>query len=309
MNRVLLIIATTLVLGTLLQAQATYPFLRTDVAPRVAALGGAFVAMQEDANLLFVNPAGLATVARSASLSYLDHLLDISAGSVAITTEFGPIGRVGFGVLFTHYGEFDRTDALMNTSGTFTATDIALVAGTGLEIAEGTYAGANIKFIHSSIADFTSSAIAADFGVLHTIPDQQLAFGASLLNAGTQLSAYNGRREFLPLDLRVGVAKRPEHLPVWLNVNLHRLQEGGLTVSERLQQFSFGAEFDMSASLRFRVGYNNKIRNDLKIGTSAGLAGFSGGLGISVAGTMIDYAFNSYGAAGGLHRLGVTTAW
>lgn len=291
------------------RAQATYPFLRVDVAPRVAAMGGAFTAMQGDANVLFSNPASIAGLSRSMSVGYLDHLLDIASGSLVLATDLDPIGTLAFGVLYTHYGEFDRTDAQMNSSGTFSATDLALIAGTGHEIAPSVFAGVNVKYIHSSIATYASSAIAADGGILYAVPDEGLTLGASVLNAGVQLSSYNGVKESLPLDVRFGITKRPEHLPVWLNLDLHRIQESGLALTERVQRFSFGAEFDMSASLRLRVGYNNALRKDLKFGTSAGLAGFSGGFGINLLGTQVDYAFNSYGAVGGLHRFGVSTRW
>jgi hypothetical protein len=59
----------------------------------------------------------------------------------------------------------------------------------------------------------------------------------------------------------------------------------------------------MSESLRLRVGYNNKQRKDFKMGTSAGLAGFSMGAGIIVKDYQFDYAFNSYGKISGLHRI------
>jgi hypothetical protein len=59
----------------------------------------------------------------------------------------------------------------------------------------------------------------------------------------------------------------------------------------------------MSESVQLRVGYNNKQRKDLKMGTSAKLAGFSMGGGIILKEYRIDYAFNSYGQIGGLHRI------
>jgi hypothetical protein len=59
----------------------------------------------------------------------------------------------------------------------------------------------------------------------------------------------------------------------------------------------------MSESVRARVGYNNEKRQELKIGTGAGLAGFSLGFGFLYQEYQFDYAFNSYGKVGGLHRI------
>ncbi len=287
-------------------AQSTYQFLRNDVPARVAALGGAFLSMQDDPNLLFVNPAGLGTItSRQISIGYLDHLLDINAGSVAFATEWEGIGPVAIGAQFYHYGTFDQTDALLNTTGTFSAVDLALSAGIAHAISPTFFVGGAVTFIRASIADYQSTGLALDAGVLYTIPEERLAFGASILHAGSQLSTFNGVKENLPLDVRIGISKRPEHLPVTLNFNIQRLQESAGSFGERFQRFSAGAEFDLSPSLRLRLGYNNQLRKDLRLGTAAGLAGFSGGLGVTVAGYLVDYAFNSYGSIGGLHRIAV----
>lgn len=267
-------------------------------------MGGAFMAMTDDPNLLFVNPAGLATVSTpQVSIGYLDYLLDINAGSIAYATSWEAIGPVALGLRFFHYGSFDETDALLNTTGTFSAADVALTAGTAREIGPNVLVGASVTLIHASIASYRSTGLAFDAGLLYRIPEERLAFGASVLHAGAQLSTFNGVRERLPLDVRIGVAKRPEHLPVDLNLSFHRLQEDAGSLGERLQRFSAGAEFDLSPSLRLRLGYDNQLRKDLRLGTSAGPAGFSAGFGVTVAGYLVDYAYNSYGRIDGLHRI------
>jgi len=288
--------------------QDVFQFLRNDVSPRVAALGGAFASMQGDPNSLFVNPGALTTIPdRRFSVSYLDHLLDISAGSVALTLPETPLGMISVGVLFLHYGSFERTDQASNAYGSFTASDLAFSVGTAVTVEEYLSIGGAIKFIHSSLGDFRSEAVAADIGAFYLIPEERISIGVSLLHLGSQLSTYAGSRESLPTDLRVGITKRPEHLPVLININLHGLNESDRPFGDRLKQFSFGAEFEMSTSFRLRLGFNNRIRQDVRLGSSAGLAGFSVGTGIEIGSYRLDYAFNSYGAIGGLHRLGISS--
>jgi len=48
-------------------------------------------------------------------------------------------------------------------------------------------------------------------------------------------------------------------------------------------------------------------RQELKIGTLAGLAGFNVGLGAVIKGYNFDYGFSSWGAIGALHRISLTT--
>jgi hypothetical protein len=122
------------------------------------------------------------------------------------------------------------------------------------------------------------------------------------LNIGKQLKTYAGVNELLPLDVKFGITKRPEHLPVFLNIDFHQLNESGDKFLDRFSNFTVGAEFLMSKSLRLRVGYNNKQRQELKTGTTVGLGGFSLGVGLVLNEYQIDYAYNSYGDFGGIQR-------
>ena len=305
---------TGLVLGALVVAAAfeitsagdrgTYDFLRLDVGARAGALNGSFVSMTNDPNLLFYNPAGIPTLERTTfSLGYFKHLLDVNAGSLTFGTNVEGIGAIGSGIVYIDYGSFDETDASMNSLGTFGARELAVSVGWGTSIETNTTIGGALKLIHSSLASYRSTALAVDLGVLYFIPTEQITLGASVLNLGAQTDLYAGVRESLPLDVRVGITKRPEHLPVLLNLNFHKLTEPRDNLLAHLQDFSFGAEFLLSESLRLRLGYDNEHRRELKLGTSAGLAGFSAGLGVLVGEYSFDYAFNSLGRIGSFHRL------
>ncbi len=289
-------------------SQGTYDFLRNDISARAAGLNGSFVSMTDDPNVLFYNPAALSSLSRpKASLSYLKHLLDINAGSIAYAQQVEGFGTVGGGIVYFNYGSFTQTDPSSNIVGTFGAGDIAAVVGIGLPIDEQTSVGVNVKGIYSSIADYRSSALALDVGILYSIPSELTTIGASVLNLGKQLSAYAATKEALPLDVKVGITNRPEHLPVLLNLDFHKLNEAQANLLQHLNAFTFGAEFLMSGSVRFRVGYSNEKRKELNLGTGTGLAGFSLGAGFIYQDYQFDYAFNSYGKIGGLHRISLST--
>ncbi len=286
------------------QDTGTFAFLRNDVSARAAALNGSFVSMTSDPNVLFYNPASLVTISTpKVSLGYLKNLLDVNSGSLAFAQNMEGIGNIGVGITYVDYGSFTRTDQSNNDLGSFSASELALVAGYGMMLDEQSSVGGNVKFIHSSIAEFSSTALAVDLGYLYQIPSQNITIGGSILNLGRQLSEYGSTREPLPLDIVVGITKRPEHLPVLLNLNFHKLNEQRNKALDRLSSFTFGAEFLMSESVRLRVGYNNEQHRDLKLGTTSGLAGFSLGAGFILHEYVIDYSFNSYGKIGGLNRL------
>ena len=280
----------------------TYEFLRNDVGARAAALNGSFVSMTDDPTGLFYNPATLATIARPrVSAGYFKHLLDVNAGHLVYSQVMRDI-HVAAGVIYIDYGTIMRTDASSNVLGDFGAHELAAVAGGALELNDVSSVGAAVKFVFSSLAEYSSSAVALDAGYLYRIPDQHISIGASIQNLGRQIKTYAGIHESLPLDIRIGITKQPEHLPVLLNLNFHRLQESVDRFWARFSSFSLGAEFVMSPSVRLRAGYDNRMRQDLKLGTSAALAGFSFGGGILMREYQIDYAFNSLGKIGSLHR-------
>jgi hypothetical protein len=304
MKRILFILAITGCASTaLLPQQRTYDFLRTDVSARTAALNGSFVSMKDDPNVLFYNPASIGTMSMpKVSVSYVNHLMDVNAGSLSYGQTLEGVGSIGAGILYMNYGSFNRTDEFLNVLGTFNAAEIALVAGIAAHYDDDILVGMNVKYIYSSIAEYTSTALAVDLGFLYDIPSQNLSIGGSVLNIGQQLKSYAGVTELLPLDVKFGITKRPEHLPVSLNIDFHRLNEGGDKFFDRFSNITIGAEFLMSKSLRLRVGYNNKQRKELKTGTSAGLGGFSLGAGLVLKDYQIDYSYNSYGVFGGIQR-------
>lgn len=287
-----------------------FSFLRNDASARAAALAGSFTTVTNDPNTVFYNPACLAVIqGNSGSAGFFKHLMDINAGSISYSTEIPDVGRFGAGLLYTNYGSFTETDATGTETGTFSANDLALTLGYATAIEENLYAGAAVKFIYSGIAGYTSTAAAADLGILYSVPESRVAIGASLRNLGAQLSTYNGAREDLPLDLTIGASVVPKGLPLLLNFGFHRLTDDAPTIGERFRYFTVGGEFTLSRVLQFRVGYDNARRRDFKIGSSAGLAGFSAGVGIMVSSYRIDYAMSSLGKAGVLHRVSVCTSF
>ncbi len=307
MKRTLLFLIAAAGLSATLSAQQSvspYDFLRIDVNARAAALSGSFVSMKDDPNVLFYNPAALGTLSGpKVSASYLNYLMDVGIGSLSFAQNIDGIGNIGGGVTYINYGSFTRTDENLNELGTFEAKELAIIAGIAAHYDKEILFGANIKYIYSSIAEYSSSALAFDLGFLYDVSSQNLSIGVSVLNLGTQLNRYMGTAELLPLDIKFGITKRPEHLPINLNLDFHRLNEKGDKFWDRFSAFTVGAEILMSESLRLRAGYNNKQRKDFKTGTSAGIAGISMGAGIIVKNYQFDYSFNSFAKDIGMHHI------
>ncbi len=283
----------------------TYQFLQNDVSARASAMAGSFITMQGDPAGMFYNPATIATlVAPTAAVGYTSHVLDIKSGFAAYTQNVQELGVLGFGVNYINYGSFDGMNDQGISTGTFGAGDLAVSATLANLFDENLYYGITGKYIYSSIADVNSSALGLDLGLMYLIPgDDQIALGASLTNMGSQIDYYGTKKEPLPFEIKIGGTIKPAHLPLQLNVNFNKLNEERNSFFDKFTSFTVGGEFTLSKALRFRFGYNNERRKELKIGTSAGMAGFSLGGGLVLKGLRLDYGFNSYGEIGSISRI------
>lgn len=294
-----------------LSAQNTYEFLRMDISPRTSALGGSFVAANDDPNVVFFNPAGIYNLSDlPVSFSFAKHLLDINLSSLAASYYIPEIGRIGAGIKYINYGTFTGADEYGNKLSEYGAGEIAFVAGYSNKLDENFFYGANIKFIYSGIAEYSSTALGFDAGLIYAIPDERINVGFRLANFGTQLSKYSTASEDLPFEVSIGVSKKLQHMPLQFFIDFHKLNENNEdNFFSRFKTFSVGGEFTLSKVVKLRVGYDNEKRKELKIGSFAGLAGFNIGLGFRISDYDVGYAYSSWGEVGAIHRFGVTTAF
>jgi hypothetical protein len=291
-------------------AQNTYDFLRLDMSARAGALAGSFVSNTDDPNVIFYNPAGLDMLeGQPVSFSFVKHLLDINLASLSYSLEIQDIGRFGAAVKYINYGTFTKAGIDGEKQGEFSAGEVAFILGYANSLDQNFYYGVNAKFIYSGIETRSSTGLAADIGLHYSVPSAQVEIGFAALNMGSQLTTYYDTRESLPLDIVIGISKRLENLPVRLSLDFHKLNEDRDEFTQRLKAFTAGAEFQLSKVLSLRFGYDNEKRSELKVGTTAGIAGFNAGFGAVISNYTFDYGFSSLGTIGSLHRISIATTF
>jgi long-subunit fatty acid transport protein len=303
----LIIISVVLSSNIYSQSNTTYNFLKLDVDARSSAMAGSTVSMTNDVNGFFYNPAIIATIDKpQGSVGFYKYLLDINSGNAAYSQKFKESGYFGVGIRYFNYGSFDKYDEESNNVGTFSANDLAITLGYANKSIKNLSYGVSLKFIQSNIDVYSSSAVAADLGLLYEVPDQNFVIGVSLLNLGTQLKSYAGTKENVPMDLRIGFNKRLEYLPLTFYFSITNINENQDDFIQRFRNLRLGGEFVLSENINLRIGYNNQERQDLKTGSTAGIGGFSAGLGIIIEDRYhFDYAFNSMGKIGSTHRFNI----
>lgn len=287
------------------QQQYTYNFLTLNADARSSSMAGSVVSLDDDVNLIFYNPAALSTINNvQASIGFYKYLLDINSGTASYAQYFKGIGTFGAGVRYVNYGSFDKYDENYQNIGSFGAGDFALSLGYATKYKGNLKLGANVKFIFSSIDEFSSIGLAGDFGAIYSFPEQKLNIGASILNAGAQLKSYNGNYERIPLDIRLGFSKKLEYLPLLFSLGWCNLADDYNNFFDRFKNIIVGGEFNLNDYVDLRLGYNNVKRQNFKTGSTSALAGFSAGIGIKLQEKYkIDYSFNSLGKVGSEHRI------
>ncbi len=292
-----------------------FSFLRMEPSARAASLGGAFNAIfGDDVNTLFYNPALMnERMHRSLSVSFLNHLSDLRAGFLAYSYHVDAIGSLGFGLRYLGYGDLTRTDELGNEEGSFSANDVAFTVGISRLYTDQFYIGANLHSIISSVDSYKASALAADVGMVYHSLNEAFAFSASINNIGVTLKSLGVTEDELPLDFRVGVSGRLQHLPLMLTVtgyNLHDFDsaiEGASTMDQILEHVAVGGEFQFSESFNLRFGYNHRRHQTLKQKSRLDFAGFGFGVGLKISRIYFDYAYNSWSSLGGLNQFTLRT--
>jgi hypothetical protein len=284
-----------------------FEFLRTDFSTRSGAMAGAFIGMRGDINGLFHNPAGMAYLdERQFGFNYLAHLIDINGGQAGYTHRITDHGQISAAIVYFDYGNFEETDEFAIPTGRqFGANDFAFAVSYADDLEPRFTYGITVKYVHSKIDVYSSSAIAFDFGLMYEAPfEEDLFIGLTLTNVGRQLSKYISTKESLPLSLRLGFTKKLAHLPLEFNAVINDLNIYENSFFDRLKKFSIGGEFTLSKLLRLRLGYDNDIHQGLDTGTGAGFSGVSFGFGVIYEIYRFDYSFSSFGDLGSIHRFG-----
>lgn len=287
--------------------QATiFPFMYSMMSARMAGLAGSTVAMTNDGQNVVMNPAGLTTVDESSvGGTFIKHVLDIGAGYATYNRDVAGLGTLAATVSYNSYGAFDRADAQGTVTGSFQSSDVVFGVSLAREIDTLISYGVTAKVLHSSLDNMASTALAVDAGMLFQFPKQRTNLGISVLNLGTQLSTYDGTRDRLPVDVRVGVNHRLRGLPLLVNASLNHLADDAGSLVDRLLNFSLGGELYLGKVVQVRVGYTNAVRNTSSVNVPGQLTGLSGGLGVHLPTLDFDYALSSLGAASVVHRVSV----
>ncbi len=322
------------------QSGRVYEFLNLPPTARITAMGGyAFPALDNDPGMALRIPALLSgEMDNHLSLNFMDYFDDINYGTVAFTRYIEGLGRFSGSLQYINYGTFVEADHTGHVTGQFTAGEYGFQVGWGRPLNENFSIGSNLKLVYSSFHTYSSFGVAVDVSMAYFNTDQQLAASLVLSNAGRQLTYYHdGNRESLPLDLMLGVSKELANAPFRFSLvanNLHNFklsyddpvllpglfddqneeedpgwsERVGNTADNLMRHVVAGVEFIPGDNFVFRVGYNYRRRQEMKVDTRLSTVGFSWGFGVQISRFRINYGRSVYHLAGTPNHISLSTS-
>ncbi|MFN1835018.1 type IX secretion system protein PorQ [Balneola sp. MJW-20] len=298
---------------------AVFRFLDVIPTAKAAALGGNHPGLYNaDFSLMNVNPAYMSQENSGYwSATYINYLADANMAITNAAWHVEDLGTLGVSLRYVGYGDLERYDDAGNAQGSFNASDIALTGSFSRQLSPRLSIGSSVDLIYSSYLTYRSNAVALSGGLLYTDKDQNFSAGMTIRNAGTQISTFDRRREPLPLDISVGITKKPEAFPFALSLSLRKLNDWDLrVVGEKespeifdniLRHVIFGGEAKLGENLDLRFGYDHYLHEQTSTDKNIDLAGFAFGVGIKIRTFRVDISRNAYSRIGGMTQLSIKT--
>ena len=200
------------------ESRAAANFLLFSPSARAAGMGDAYVAISDDADATFFNPAALANAdSRSLSTTFYKPVPslanDIFTSFGSYTQPFGDIGNFGISLIYTSLGTQFRTDEQGQDLGTFTSFGVAFGVSYGAYISRSISLGITTKLIHQNLAgqgagaeqgSGTGTSFGGDLGFLWK-PSDQFSFGWTLRNVGPNMTFIDAdQSDPLPQTFTIG---------------------------------------------------------------------------------------------------------
>ena len=182
--------------------RASATFLLFQPSARSAGLGEAYVAIADDANATYYNPAGLAdAIGGSLSTTYYKPIPklanDIYTSFGAYTHSFEGLGNLGFSILYASEGSQEARNEQNVSQGIFSSYGLALGLSYGTHVTKSVSVGVTAKFIYEDLASGVQvgsergkgygTSFAGDFGFMWK-PTSRFTLAWVLRNVGPNIT-------------------------------------------------------------------------------------------------------------------------
>jgi hypothetical protein len=286
-------------------------FLQIPIGARPVALGGAYVALANDASALFWNPAGIMNVGGTAlHFSHTPWWATVRLNAAAFAMNLGEAGTIGVSTIVLGMDKMEVTTEYQpdGTGEMFDAQDLMIGVTYARALTERFNAGMTAKYIQQRIWNETASAVAIDLGTQYRLWFNNFTIGMSLTNFGGDLRL-DGRdltykydiddrvpnNRLLPIKLDTEEYPLPLHFQLGVCADLYRSHDFVWQVAadvthpnDNAERVNIGTEVAFFDRIFLRGGYRHNY-DDENLTLGFGLA-----LPLETAKLLFDYSYSNY---------------
>ena len=289
------------------ESTSVFNFLNLPTSAHTTALGGRNISLiEDDASLIFQNPALLASVSdNSLNLNFMTYMRGSKTGSASFSSIAGERGTWGVGVQFVGYGNMKETLETGEELGDVRALDMAISGMYSYSLSERWVGAATGKIIYSKYADYTSCGLAVDLGLNYYDEEHDFSVSAVAANLGGQVKAFGEDHERLPFNLQLGFTKSLGHAPIRFSVTMvdisrwsskyyyhvSKKPKGG---SILMNHFCVGVDIIPTKQFYVAAGFNFRRAYEMKAAGSSHAAGLSAGAGLNIKKFKLGLAYAKY---------------
>lgn len=251
-------------------------FFQNGTGARPGAMGGAFVAVADDVNAIYYNPAGMVTAPKSqfGFLRYGFETLDVETNHVSYLHRLSTDASVGVALglttndnnLFTSYSGVLGANRPV-VGGSFTEKQTGVLISYAQRTNEKTTVGATARYLSHKLPGNSETGFGLDLGLLHRA-NRNLNLGVNLQN-------------LIPTDLG------PDQIP--FNAKLgaaYTTSDGNLLVAADYNTDNGG---NGDGTLNFGLEY--KVLPELRLRAGSQQDDFTLGMGLEWGDWQLDYAY------------------
>ncbi len=312
------------------RGSAAAAMLGIGVGARAEAMGGAFVAVADDATALYWNPAGI-TQLNSLSLlvTKANWLVDTDFSTLDLVIPLSSMGSaIGVHIGILDYGDNPVRTVFRpeGTGETYSASDFVVGLYWAMSITDRVSVSVGAKYFQQSIWHVSGSTIAADLSILFKTPWKGLTLGGAVSNLGPEFSLsgrdltgiqdVDGRKDidFNNDNVPISVATESYPLPLLFRFGIaYKLELGeknSITFASNLNHPSnnveavdAGIEARIFDAFYLRGGYQSMFADYSANGLTLG-AGINYKI-LDAMAIIVDYSWSDWGVLNAVHRFSV----
>jgi hypothetical protein len=272
-------------------------YLQYGAGARSLAMGGAYVALADEASAPYWNPAALTQIDEHQFLSmYAPFFERTNYNFLSYVHPLGQMGNLAISDVLLHSGGYEEVGYAGEVIGTNKSIfKNAVIISYANRVHRQISLGASLKLIHERVMNYSGNGQGIDLGVLYE-PIDELNVGLALQNVLQPKVTLIDDPDVYKINLKAGLALKTFSNRLTLTADINKL-------ADEKAYFCAGVEFSpwerpTSPSLK---------RVDLRLGCNH-LQTFTCGIGLKIKFFSVDYAFSSHDL-GNLHKFALTFAW